>query len=151
MAERALEPGETLISEGNAVDSLYELRSGSLEILRGTTLVRVVAEPGAWLGEVSLLLDQPASATVRARTEAVVVEVEDARERLASDPDFTVELARLLARRLDTLTGYLADLRRQYSDHEGGLGMIDQVLASLSQATPIDIEPGSEREPDAPY
>jgi CRP-like cAMP-binding protein len=100
---------------------------------------------------VSLLLDRPATATVRARTEAVVVEVENARERLVSDPEFTVALARLLAHRLDTLTGYLADLRRQYADHEGGLGMIDEVLASLSNATPVDIEPGSEREPDAPY
>jgi CRP-like cAMP-binding protein len=151
MATRTLQPGETLITEGDAVVSLYELRSGALEILRGATMVRVVAEPGALLGEVSLLLDQPASASVRARTEAVVVEVENARERLATDPDFTVALARLLARRLDTLTVYLADLRRQYADHEGGLGMIDEVLASLSQATPVDIEPGSEREPDPPY
>jgi CRP-like cAMP-binding protein len=111
----------------------------------------VVAEPGALVGELSLLLDRPASATVRARTEAMVDEVEDARERLASDPDFTVALARLLARRVDTMTGYLADLRRQYADHEGGLGMIDEVLASLSHSTPTDVEPGSEREPDAPY
>ncbi|MEY2451876.1 MAG: family transcriptional regulator, cyclic receptor protein [Acidimicrobiaceae bacterium] len=151
MAARALEPGETLIAQGDALDTLYELRSGTLEILSGSTLVRVEAEPGALLGEMSLLLDQPASATVRARTEAVVVEVANARERLASDPDFTMALARLLARRLDSLTGYLADLRRQYSDHDGGLGMIDEVLASLAHATPIDIEPGSEREPDAPY
>lgn len=151
MATRTLEAGETLIAEGDALDALYELRSGTLEVLRGVSLVRVVAEPGALLGEVSLLLDQPASASVRARTDAVVVEVENARERLATDPAFTVALARLLARRLDTLTRYLADLRQQYSDHEGGLGMIDEVLASLAHATPVDIEPGSEREPDAPY
>ncbi len=151
MATRALEPGETLIAEGDAVVSLYELRSGALEVLRGVTTVAVVAEPGALVGELSLLLDRPASATVRARTEATVDEVEDARERLSSDPDFTVALARLLARRVDTMTGYLADLRRQYADHEGGLGMIDEVLASLSHSTPTDVEPGSEREPDAPY
>ena len=151
MASRALQPGETLIAEGDAVVALYELTSGSLEVVRGATTVAVLAEPGALVGELSLLLDRPASASVRAQTEATVVEIEDARERLASDPEFSVALARLLARRVDTMTGYLADLREQYADHDGGLGMIHEVLASLSHATPTDVEPGSEREPDAPY
>jgi CRP-like cAMP-binding protein len=151
MPPRHLEPGETLIGEGDEIVSLYELRSGTVEIVRGGATVATVAEPGAMFGEMSLLLDRPASASVRARTETVVVEVDDARSRLATDPDFAVVLARLLARRVDTMTGYLADLRRQYADHEGGLGMIDEVLASLSHSAPIDVEPGSEREPDAPY
>jgi CRP-like cAMP-binding protein len=151
METRSLEPGEMLIAEGDAVVTMFELRAGSLEVLRGGTTVAVVAQPGALVCELSLLLDRPASASVRARTNATVVEVEDARERLLSDPEFAVTLARLLARRVDTMTGYLADLRRQYADHDGGLGMIDEVLASLSHATPLDVEPGSEREPDAPY
>ena len=140
-----------MIAEGDEVVSLYELRSGSVEILRGGATVAVVAEPGALFGEMSLLLDRPASASVRARTEAEVVEVHDARARLASDPEFAILIARVLARRVDTMTGYLADLRQQYADHEGGLGMIDEVLSSLSHSAPIDVEPGSEREPDAPY
>jgi CRP-like cAMP-binding protein len=151
MAPRQLGPGETLIAEGDEVVSLYELRSGSVEIVRSGATVAVVAEPGALFGEMSLLLDRPASASVRARTTAEVVEVHDARRRLEQDPEFAVLLARLLARRVDTMTGYLADLRQQYADHEGGLGMIDEVLASLSHSAPVDVEPGSDREPDAPY
>jgi CRP-like cAMP-binding protein len=151
MPPRELRPGETLIGEGDEIVSLYELRSGTVEIVRGGATVATVAEPGALFGEMSLLLDRPASASVRARTETVVVEIDDARYRLATDPDFAVVLARLLARRVDTMTGYLADLSRQYADHEGGLGMIHEVLASLSHTAPIDVEPGSEREPDAPY
>src|SRR3954451_1270092 len=151
MPPRQLEPGETLIVEGDEIVNLYELRSGTVEVVRGGATVAIVADPGALFGEMSLLLDRPASASVRARTETVVVEVDDARNRLASEPGFAVMLAQLLARRVDTMTGYLADLRRQYADHEGGLGMIDEVLSSLSHAKPIDIEPGSEREPAAPY
>jgi CRP-like cAMP-binding protein len=151
MPPRQLAPGETLIGEGDEVVNLYELRSGTVDIVRGGATVATVGEPGALFGEMSLLLDRPASASVRARTEAVVVEIDDARRRLASDPDFAVLLARLLARRVDTMTGYLADLRRQYADHEGGLGMIDEVLASLSHHAPREVEPGSDREPDAPY
>ena len=54
-------------------------------------------------------------------------------------------------RRVDVMTGYLADLRHQYGDHEGGLGMIDEVLASLSHSPRVEVDPGSERETDAPY
>jgi CRP-like cAMP-binding protein len=151
MSERRLAAGETLIAAGDPSVALYELREGTLEVARGDTVIAVVSDPGAMFGELSLLLDRPASASVRARTDAVVVEVVGARERLANDAEFVTSLARLLARRLDTMNGYLADLRQQYADHEGGLGMIDEVLASLSHAKPIDIEPGSEREPDAPY
>jgi len=111
----------------------------------------MVDEPGSLLGEMSLLLDRPASASVRTRTETVVVEVDDPRTRLETDPEFAGRLARLLAHRVDIMTGYLADLRRQYAHHDGGLGMIDEVLASLSHSPVIDFETGSEREPDAPY
>lgn len=151
MPPRQLAPGETLIAEGDEIVNLYELRSGTVEIVRGGATVAIVAEPGALFGEMSLLLERPASASVRARTETEVVEVDDARNRLTSEPGFAVMLAQLLARRVDTMTGYLADLRRQYADHEGGLGMVDEVLASLSHSAPRDVEPGSEREPDAPY
>ncbi len=130
---------------------MYELRSGEVEIVRGGETVAVVAEPGALLDEMSLLLGRHASASVLARTETVVAVVDDARVRLATDPAFVLELARLLARRVDAMTGYLADLRRQYAYHEGGLGMIGEVLASLAHIAPTTAEPGSEREPDAPY
>jgi CRP-like cAMP-binding protein len=125
MPPRQLEPGETLITEGDEQVSLYELRSGTLDIVRNGATVATVAEPGAMFGEMSLLLDRPA--------------------------EFAVVLARLLARRVDVMTGYLADLRHQYGDHEGGLGMIDEVLASLSHSPRVEVDPGSERETDAPY
>src|SRR4051794_34684083 len=151
MAERFVTAGTTLIAEGDTVVHLYELRSGTIEVTRDDVTVAVVRDQGAIFGEISLLLGRPASAPVKAATDAAVVEVENAHERLASEHEFAVGLARLLARRLDTMTGYLVDLRQQYSDHGGGLGMIDEVLASLSHAPDVAFEPGSEREPDPPY
>ena len=151
MTERRLAEGEPLIAEGDEVVALYELRSGTLEVVRAGVTVAMVSDPGALFGEMSLLLGRPANATVRARSEVIVHEIEDAPRRLVEDPELMGQLARLLARRLDLMTGYLADLRNQYGDHEGGLGMIDEVLASLSHAAPLEVEPGSEREPDAPY
>ena len=143
--------GDALISEGDEVVALYELRSGTVEVVRAGVTVAVVSEPGALFGELSLLLGRPANATVRARSDVVVEEIDDAPRRLVEEPELMARLARLLARRLHLMTGYLADLRNQYGDHEGGLGMIDEVLASLAHAAPVEVEPGSEREPDAPY
>ena len=62
-----------------------------------------------------------------------------------------VEIATTLARRLDLVTRYLADLRKQYADRADHLSVVDEVLESLLQRQVPTEEPGSEREPDAPY
>jgi hypothetical protein len=49
------------------------------------------------------------------------------------------------------MTTYLVDLQRQYADHEGGLGMIDVVLASLAHRGGARSELGSERDPQPEY
>jgi hypothetical protein len=60
-------------------------------------------------------------------------------------------LARLLARRLHAMTTYLADLKQQYGDHEGGLGMVDTVLGSLMRHSGARSQLGSDRDPDPEY
>ena len=59
-------------------------------------------------------------------------------------------VATTLARRLDTINGYLVDLRHQYGDRDN-LGMVDTVLESLRHHQARTAEPGSERQRDAPY
>ena len=49
------------------------------------------------------------------------------------------------------MTGYLADIKNQYADHEGGLGMVDAVLGSLMRGSGTRSELGSERDPDPEY
>ena len=61
-------------------------------------------------------------------------------------------LARLLARRLQVMTTYLADIKQQYADHEGGLGMVDTVLGTPhADGRAPRSELGSERDPDPEY
>jgi hypothetical protein len=64
--------------------------------------------------------------------------------------DVTLAIARLLAARLQVMTSYLADLKQQYADHEGGLGMIDTVLGSLMQGSGSTTL-GSDRDPDPEF
>ena len=49
------------------------------------------------------------------------------------------------------MTTYLADLKHQYADHEGGLGMVDVVLGSLMRSPGPRTELGSERDPEPEY
>jgi hypothetical protein len=77
--------------------------------------------------------------------------VDDAPARLQSDPELGVALARLLATRVQVMTGYLVDLRRQYADHEGGLGMVDVVLDALAHDGGPSRRLASVRDPDPEY
>jgi hypothetical protein len=77
--------------------------------------------------------------------------LENAREALATETALLAPVAAILASRLRLVTAYLADLTRQYSDAGAGLGMVSEVLSSLSLHQGDEMEPGSERESEAPY
>ena len=50
------------------------------------------------------------------------------------------------------MTTYLADIKQQYADHEGGLGMVDVVLGSLMRRLGRRAASSApERDPDPEY
>jgi len=151
LPRRTLARGEVLLVDGEPVHALYVLLSGALRIEKGGELVAVVADSGTCVGEMSLLLGHPATADVVAEDNAVVAVVEDARALLDDEGSLTLALARLLASRLQVMTSYLADLKHQYADHEGGLGMVDTVLGSLMRSPGSRTILRSERDPEPEY
>ncbi len=149
---RSLEAGDRLIVDGEATGSLFVLIEGSLRIEKAGVAIAVLTEPGACVGEMSLLLDVRATADVVAGDgSSVVAVIDDARSILESEPGLTLALARLLAERLQTMTTYLVDIKHQYADHEGGLGMVDVVLGSLMQRSGTRSALGSVRDPEPEY
>ena len=88
------------------------------------------AQPGVIFGEMSVLLRTPHTATVRAVTGSAFAVVAQPREFLENSPRACLYVAELLAGRLDALTRYLADVKRQYEGHDH-LGMVDRVLETL--------------------
>ena len=148
---RTVEAGEVLLVDGEAVAALYVLVSGALRVEKAGTPVATVTVPGACVGEMSLLLGLPATADVIATDRSVVAVIEHASSMLQTEARLPLALARLLAERLHVMTTYLVDIKRQYSDHEGGLGMVDVVLGTLMQDPGARSELGSDRDPDPEY
>jgi CRP/FNR family transcriptional regulator, cyclic AMP receptor protein len=143
-----LAAGTVLLPEGKRSGHLYVLKSGSVEVLRGETQVAVVEEPGAVFGEMSVLLNRPHTATVRALTPITVYSFDDAESFLRSNPEIAFLVGRLLAGRLNAATTYLADLKQQFEGQSNHLGMVGEVLDVLIHQQDEDFSLGPEREAD---
>ena len=150
LPEIEIAPGEVLVREGGAGGGLWILVSGALRVRKGETAVNTVSTPGAVIGEMSLLLDSPYSATVEAIERSVLRHAADGHALLGSDPAITRLVAAGLAERLNFVTTYLADLRHQYGDAPG-LTMVGEVLSQLAQRQMPMARPGSLRDPDPDY
>jgi CRP-like cAMP-binding protein len=75
-----------LIHEGGTTGQLYVLIDGRLEVIEGDTVVASIADPGAVVGEMSVLLDKPHTATVRANSHSTICEFGDAASFLREQP-----------------------------------------------------------------
>ncbi|MEO8483000.1 MAG: cyclic nucleotide-binding domain-containing protein [Acidobacteriota bacterium] len=100
--ERLFADGETIVSEGDAGQSMFVVRSGSVAITVGPERhVVAVTETGGYFGEMSLLTGEPRTATVTARGDATVLELAaaDFRAFVQDHPDVIDHLAAGAARR----------------------------------------------------
>jgi CRP-like cAMP-binding protein len=140
--------GETILEEGETSGRLYVLVAGSVEIAKGPMQITTVSDPGAFFGEMSVLLHQPHMATVRTLAPSTFRVASDPSEFLGSHPEIAFAVARLLARRLHFVTTYLVDLKRQFEGSGDHLAIVDEVLESLVHHQERESEPGSERYPD---
>ena len=147
---RSLAEGEVLVAEGERTGKLFVLVSGALRVTSGGAAIAEVAAKGAVIGETAELLDSAHGATVTATAPTVVHVVDDPAAFLA-DGDNAREVARMLAGRVDRLVSYLADVKSQYSGSGGHFDLLDEILGELTFGDQPAVEPGSEREPDAPY
>ena len=133
-----------MIADGEPVGTLFVLLEGGLRVEKGGQLITTVTEPGVCVGEMSLLLGIPATADVVA-SEASVLAVDRQRAGAArTGCRVAAGAARLLGARLHVMTTYLVDIKQQYGDHEGGLGMVDVVLGSLMRSSGPRTTLGSE-------
>jgi len=141
-------PGSVLLSEGETSGRLYVLAEGSVEVLRGDTQVAVIGEAGSVFGEMSVLLNRPHTATVRAASPVGAFVFEDAASFLKSNPEIAFLVGKLLAARLNAATTYLVDLKRQFEGQGDHFGMVGEVLETLIHQQGEEFTSGPESETD---
>ncbi|MBW2108478.1 MAG: cyclic nucleotide-binding domain-containing protein [Deltaproteobacteria bacterium] len=97
-----VDPGHTLMIEGDDSQDLFILVSGRLDILKGAKKIYEIAEPGSVFGEMSFLLGAKRTATVKAKSavKANRIPKEDVNAFLQKFPNVAGEIAKLLAVRL---------------------------------------------------
>ena len=100
-------PGMELIAQGGRTGQLYVLREGELEVLRDGRHITTIKTPGSVIGEMSVLLGAPQTATVRAVTAVDFFVIDNAIEVLRGHPEWLLQIARLLAQRVNATTAQL--------------------------------------------
>lgn len=104
--------GETVLSAGSTTGRLLILKAGAVTVVKEGVEIATVTEPGAVFGELSVLLNQPHTADVRA-LEASQFHVADAATVLRVDPIALLYVATVLAQRLDSANRGILELKRQ--------------------------------------
>ena len=131
--------GNVIITEGQPVEGLYFLETGEVAVRKDGVLIAEIFEAGAVFGDMSYLLDTAPTATVQAVTPCTFRHVTDPAGFFLQQPEFALHMARILARRLDSLNRYLVSIKQQFNDRSDHLGIIDEVLDSLMHKHPRTI------------
>ena len=122
--------GETVLAAGSKTGRLLILRKGAVAIIKEGIEVAKVTEPGAVLGELSALLDQPHTADVRA-LETSQFHVTDAVALLTQDPVALLYVAAALARRLDGANQALIGLKSQLQVGQKTVEKIEELIGGI--------------------
>ncbi len=148
---QAVPAGSVLIAEGTSSGRMYVLASGSITVERdGVAFARIEA-PGAIFGEMAVVLRQPATATVRAATDVEVHVIDDPEAFLTERPGAALSVLRMTASRLDGLTQYLVDVKAQFADEQGHLGMVGEIVDTLINHQAPAVRTGSVRDPEGDH
>jgi CRP-like cAMP-binding protein len=96
-----LAPGEALFSEGEPASCMYVVRSGTVRVSTGTTVLEEFG-PGSILGEMALIEDSPRSATVTAVSDCEIAVVDRHRFLflVQQTPSFALNVMKVLSHRL---------------------------------------------------
>lgn len=100
--EVSFQDGETVFSQGEKSNHLYYIVSGQFEIIANGRTVSTLTPQDIFLGEMSFLLNNRRSATVRSVGNGVLIRIskESFINAIKERPHYGIFLARLLAQRL---------------------------------------------------
>ena len=109
--------GETVLVAASTTDRLLILKQGEVAVVKEGVEIAKVTEPGAVFGELSVLLERPHTADVRALKTSQFHVVDEA-SLFMQDPIALLYIAAVLARRLEGANQALIELKRQVQANE---------------------------------
>ena len=120
---KSFAPGATLFREGDDGSELYVLRKGCVAVSRAGVKIATVREPGSILGEMSTLLSQKRSATLRVEepSQMVVMTPQQFHDLIAQYPTAGAIVAEMLARRI------ARDVEREEQERQKLSAMIEAI------------------------
>ena len=115
MPLKVFKKGETICNEETCGTEMYIILSGRVKVY--ITINNEKIEVGdfkedEFFGEMSLLLDEPRSATVEAfeKTEVMIVDKDSLLKKISEDPEFAWTALQTMARRLKLAHGVISQI-----------------------------------------
>ena len=111
---RTFDSGETIIREGDRGSSVYIIVSGHATVSKGGRVLVDGVGPGECLGELAYLAEVERSATVTAKTDVAVMELNDSALRTTegtTQARFLNAFVKVLAQRVVRMSDYVIDLK----------------------------------------
>ena len=127
-----LSEGDILFNEGEVADGLYLVVKGKVAIWSGAVKIRERIE-GEYVGELALIDDSPHSATVRAKTDAILLKLhrDDFHQVLSTSPQVASGLLRILGQKIKQDTVYRIAAVRQQEQHEYDLKRAHEIQTTM--------------------
>ncbi len=133
---RTLKTGEALITTGEATGELYVLEQGRLIVERGGVDIATIVEPGALVGEMSVLLGTDPSANVRAAVPTTVRVIDNALGFLERTPLVAMHVATLACARLDATSALLVELKQETATTHSDQNILNRIWGALMEPEP---------------
>ena len=107
--EKDFQAGDSVCRQGDSGEYIYILKKGSLGIYKNDNLVSQYDIPGTILGEISIILGDARTASIKALTASTVSVIRlSLVDLVKSFPSFTVKILKTLAERLKDTTEELS-------------------------------------------
>jgi serine/threonine protein phosphatase PrpC/CRP-like cAMP-binding protein len=139
---QSFEPGQVVVREGEAGDTMFVILDGSAKVEKGTTKVSSL-KPGDQMGEMALIRSNARSATVTAleHSELICIRRADFFEIIRAEPHIAVKLLwqfiNVLADRLDQTSRDLSTAREELN----AVDISEHVLTMSDNSTPSQDDP----------